>query len=67
MPGSGQPPAPLSPAQALSRESRPGAAESPPREEPAFQPVGAVAVTLLYLGLIAVMWGYMYWTLLLRR
>ena len=51
--------------------ARPDALQHPaePRvlEEQSFRPRGAVLVTLLYLGLVVVLWGYMYWSLVMGR
>lgn len=35
-------------------------------EEAEYRPRGAMLVTLVYLALIVVMWGYMYWIMLSR-
>ena len=42
-------------------------AEATPLELETFRPRGAVLITLLYLGLLLVMWGYMYWSLVMGR
>ena len=58
-------------AAVFGKTARPDALEHPadpaPLEQQAFQPHGAVLVTLLYLGLVVVLWGYMYWSLVMGR